>query len=256
VLIFIWSVWGMVVPKASVIIAGHLKPIPVPNEIYAQKTAFANQFSQEMSQALTQKLQELQAQFDMTNMAIRQEYSKALDELRQELSDERERKLKESNEKIDRDFQLKKDAQATLAKNISRISPASALTFGATTLARTGIDDYYRFVKAAMEYKPVVTAWLNTNPNLRESGTPSGSGAVTVSGTVRVANTLGGVVNTTEQYKQIDTATLAGMPRLAIEPENLSSSVNRILPDLISMIVMIVFLMGGAYFAFIRCDVR
>jgi ABC-type transport system involved in multi-copper enzyme maturation permease subunit len=33
ILLFIWSVWGIVVPKASVIFAGMLRPIPVANEI-------------------------------------------------------------------------------------------------------------------------------------------------------------------------------------------------------------------------------
>ena len=234
VLLFLWSVWGMVVPKASVIIAGHLRPIPATNEVYAQKSAFSDQLSQELNKSFQQKQQELVARLNTATPEQRQELSqelgKILSDFSQELTVERERRVGENNARIDRDYQMRKDAQAALAKNISRVSPASALTFGATTLARTGIDDYDRFLKAALDYKPVVNTWVRTNPDLRN---PS-----------------------TNAYKEVDSATLAGMPRPAIENENLGQSFNRILPDLISIAIMIVLLTGGAYFAFIRCDVR
>ena len=247
ILIFAWSVWGIVVPKAAVIIAGHLRPIPVPNEIYAQKTAFSNQLAQEMSLVLQQKQQDLRAQYDQTDAAARQELSRVLSELSREHNQERQRRLGENNEKIDRDYQMRKEAQAALAKNLSIISPSAALTFSATTLAQTGVGDYNRFVKAALDYKPVIAEWVSTNPDLREA---PGASRPTVPGTNDAIATSGGT------YKQIDPFTLAGMPQPAIEPEKLSRSIVRILPDLISMIVMIVLLMGGAYFAFIRCDVR
>jgi hypothetical protein len=150
---------------------------------------------------------------------------------------ERYRRVDENNAKIDREYQLRKDAQASLAKNLSRISPTSAMTFGATALAGTGTEDYNRFWKAVMDYKPVVNNWVRTSPDLRKPAPKPGPGVV-------------------GPFKEIDSATLAGMPQPAIGPEDLNRSVTRILPDLISMIVMIVFLMGGAYFAFIRCDVR
>jgi len=160
-------------------------------------------------------------------------------EIFQEIEVEHIRRVAEINAKIDRDYQMRRDAQAALAKNISRISPASALTFGAMTLAGTGAEDYNRFWKAVMDYKPVINNWLRTNPDLRDT-TPGASGVAPLN----IA------------YKQIDSATLAGMPQLATGPEDFSWSVDRIMPDLISMLVMIVLLTGGAYFAFIRCDVR
>ena len=165
--------------------------------------------------------------------------AEAFQEIYQEMELERVRRVAEINAKIDRDYQMRKDAQADLAKNISRISPASALTFGAMALAGTGAEDYNRFWKAAMDYKPVIENWLRTNPDLRDTtpGTP-------------------GMVFMNIVYKPIDSATLAGMPQPATGAEDLNRSVERIMPDLISMLVMIVLLTGGAYFAFIRCDVR
>ena len=232
VLLFVWSVWGMVVPKASVLIAGHLRPIPTPNEIYTQKTMFSNQLGREYNQSIMQKQTELREKYDVTgtNSPGYQEFVKAMNELSRELSQERSEKVRENTSRLDRDYLMRKDAQAALAKNLSRISPASALTFSATTLAGTGTDDYNRFWKAVMDYKPVITTWVGTNQDLRDPKTNA--------------------------YKPIDSAQLTGMPRPAVDPEKLDQAVHRILPDLVSMIVMIALLTGGAYFAFIRCDVR
>jgi hypothetical protein len=161
----------------------------------------------------------------------------AYSEINQEITSELLRRVNENNAKIDREYLLRKDAQATLAKNIARISPTSAMTFGATALAGTSPEDYNRFWKAAMDYKPVVNNWLRTNPDLRGPAPKPGPGVV-------------------GPLKEIDSATLAGMPQPAIGPEDLNRSIMWILPDLISMILMIFFLTGGAYFAFIRYDVR
>ena len=234
-LLFIWSVWGMVVPKAAVIIAGMLRPVPAPNEIYSQKAMASNQINQEIDQAFIPRLSAAGVTVHLSNGTIRgiripsNEAMEAYRKINDEMNLERARREGESNAKIDQEYQLRKDAQAALAKNLSRVSPSSALTFSATALAQTGVDDYNRFLKAVLDYKPVIAHWFRTNSDLRnESG----------------------------EYKQFDSGILSGMPRPVIEYENLNRSFTRILPDLISMTVMIVLLMGGAYFAFIRYDVR
>ena len=230
--VFIWSVWGIVIPKASVIIAGHLRPISTQNEIYAQKQLSANQIGQEYSKKETELQKQYNVRYEPSGTGsyrVLGDY-KGFDAARNELNKERKRIIEESVAKIDSDYQRIKDAQAALAKNISRISPASALTFGAAALAGTGADDYTRFWKAAMDYKPVIYKWVTTNPELRDPKTNS--------------------------YKPIDFGALAGMPQPAFESEKLSLLFVRILPDLIAMAVMLVLLMGGTYFAFIRCDVR
>ena len=228
ILLSIWCVWGMVVPKASVIIAGMLRPVPAPNEIYTQKITSNAQINRDITQEFEPRLSGV-IERNPAGTGGRILDMNAYQAIQQEMTEERDRRRLENTARIDRGYQMKKDAQAALAQNISRISPASALTFGATALARTGVDDYNRFLKAAMDYKPVIAAWLTTNPDLRDER---------------------GVM------KQFDPDTLAGMPQPAIEYEILSRSFARILPDLISMIAMIALLTGGAYFAFIRCDVR
>ncbi|MCK7477296.1 MAG: DUF3526 domain-containing protein [Candidatus Moduliflexus flocculans] len=71
-------------------------------------------------------------------------------------------KIDENNAALERDYQQKKRAQQNLAINLSRISPASALTFGSMTLARTGVDEFDRFLASVRTYKPIYTKWINS----------------------------------------------------------------------------------------------
>jgi len=221
ILLSIWSIWGIVIPSASIIVADHLRPIHTRNELYAQALSFSTQLQREQNQALMKMQMDMRAQQNPANPLSSQDLLRALNEVASEQAREFWSRIGENNARLNRDFQLKKDVQSALAKNISRISPGSALAFGATTLARTGMDDYNRFYKAVMEYKVVMGDLVRNDASLRG--------------------------------KEID---FTALPQPLLEPETLSRSFIRILPDIVSMILMIAFLMGGAYFAFIRCDVR
>jgi len=115
-----------------------------------------------------------------------------------------------------------------LAVNLSRISPASALTFGSMTLARTGVDEFDRFLASVRTYKPIYTKWINSK--------------------------MGESINfeTGEQVKiKID-----DMPQHVYEPEWLSRSLVRAIPDFALLLVLIIVFFVGAYVSFLHYDVR
>jgi ABC-2 type transport system permease protein len=226
VLLFIWVVFVMVVPKAAVVTAGQIRPIPSVHEIATQKGLFILQVQQGMSQSVSQSLNKIDPALRKDPKTLQQTYSKIIQDMNNELN----RKISENNAKIDRDYQLKKDAQQSLAMYLSRISPASALTFGSMSLARTGIDEYNRFLNSTRAYKPIIRNWYYTNSSLRDPAT--------------------GRVN------QIDLKVLAGMPQNSFQPEILSQSLARTLPDFGLMIAMIIIFFVGAYVSFLRYDVR
>jgi hypothetical protein len=155
---------------------------------------------------------------------IQQKIQQYIQDYQQQLTS----KIDENNAALERDYQLKKNAQQTLAVNLSRISPASALTFGSMTLARTGIDEYDRFLASVRAYKPIYTKWVNSK--------------------------MGQGINfqTGEQAK-IKTD---DMPQHSIAPESLGKSLARTLPDFVLMVVMIIIFFVGAYVSFLRYDVR
>jgi len=112
--------------------------------------------------------------------------------------------------------------------NLSRISPASALTFGSMTMARTGVDEFERFLASVRAYKPIYTKWINSK--------------------------LSGSINL--QTGEMGKIKLDDMPQHVYQPEWLSRSFVRTIPDFALLIVMIIIFFVGAYVSFLHYDVR
>lgn len=224
VLLFAWVVIVMVIPKLAVIIASQARPIPSVHEVTSKKDAFLQQIQQEGQKTAREWIQQQQAEATKDPQGFQGRLRKYIEDLQQDLTSQ----IDANNAAIERDYQLKKGAQQTLAVNLSRISPASALTFGSMTLARTGIDEFDRFLASVRSYKPVYTKWINSK--------------------------FGESINF--QTGEMATISIDDMPQHVLEPERLSRSLLRTLPDFGLMAVMILVFFVGAYASFLRYDVR
>ena len=224
VLLFAWVIIVMVIPKVAVITAGQIRPIPSVHEITAKKDAFLQQISGEGQKVASEWVQKNRADAEKDPKAWQEKFRKFIGDYQQELTS----KIDENNAALERDYQQKKRAQQGLAVNLSRISPASALTFGSMTLARTGINEFDRFLASVRAYKPIYTKWINSK--------------------------LGESINfTTGEQAQIK---IDDMPQHTYEPEWLSRSLVRTIPDFALLTVMIIIFFVGAYISFLRYDVR
>jgi ABC-type transport system involved in multi-copper enzyme maturation permease subunit len=243
VLLFAWVLIVMVIPKAAVIIAGQARPIPSVHEITAKKDAYLQQTQSEAQktvrewvqknqqqiqsegqQTAREGVQKNQASAEADRIAFQNKYMQYIQSLQQELTT----KIDENNAALERDYQQKKRAQQSLAINLSRISPASALTFGSMTLARTGVDEYERFLASVRAYKPIYTKWANSK-------------------------LAGGINLRTGEMSNIK---LDDMPQHVYQAEWLSRSFVRTIPDFALLTVMIIVFFVGAYVSFLRYDVR
>jgi len=245
VLLFVWMAMVMFIPGAAVIVAEYVDPVPSSSLLAGQKGLFWTETNQQVSTEFNQKYQkEIMPRYQQRSMELQplmkenperynEEMAKLSDEADAEMSNLSAGMMQEINDRVEannvqvnRDYQLKKDAQQNLAKNLSRISPASSLSFGSMALARTGVDEYDRFLAATRAYRPIYRKWLN-EVNL---GGPQ-----------------------TGEYRQID---MNIIPRLPFTPESLGESLAHTLPDFALMAFMTVIFLTGAYFAFMRYDVR
>ena len=241
VLLFLWIALVIVIPGASVVGAEYVRPIPSSSLLASQKGLFWSGTIQEVSTEINKKMNEVSAKFLPRATELRLLMEKNPDRYKDELaklnaerneelsklsrgtSQEIDDRVAVYNVQADREYQLKKDAQQNLAKNLSRISPASALTFGSMTLARTGTDEYDRFLAATRSYRPIFRSWRNALSNTQE---------------------------------QIDADTLLAMPQLPFVPEKPVELLARTLSDFALMVAMSILLLTGAFFAFLRYDVR
>jgi ABC-type transport system involved in multi-copper enzyme maturation permease subunit len=224
VLLFVWVVFVMVIPKVAVIAAGQIQPIPSVHEITAKKDAFLQQIQSGAQKGVLDwiKKNSVDAQKDPKGYQAR--FQQFIQDYQQELTS----KIDENNAALERDYQQVKRAQQNLAVNLSRISPASALTFGSMTLARTGIDDFDRFLASVRAYKPIYTKWVNS----------------------KLGQSINFQTGETSQIKIDD------MPQHIYEPQWLSRSLVRTIPDFALLAVMIIVFFVGAYVSFLRYDVR
>ena len=230
-----WVTLVMVIPDLSALTAGRIRPVPAASEISVQKGLATYQLQQESSRIQSEQ----QSWRVFTAEAIRKGVADAM-----QTSREFNLRINEINAHIDRDYQMHKEAQYDLAKNLSRVSPATGLTFGAAVLARTGVDEYGRFMESTRIYRSVIRDWGGKadEQGLQVSQTTDSSGNVT--GINMSTNTMG-------MFE-----VLASMPQHEFEPENLGQSIQRALPDFVLMAVMSMIFFVGAYIAFLRYDVR
>ena len=224
-LLFIWVTFVTIIPKAAVMAAGQIKPIPSVHEITAQKDSFLQEVQKQGLEEQTQWGADHPRPTDPDaitewNAELRQ----WLEEIQQRLTGQ----IDERNAAIERDYQQKVRSQQKLAVNLSRISPASALMFSTMSLARTGISEYERFLSSIRTYKPIFTKWVN------EKG-------------MRSINLSGG-----QQPKP----ELEDMPRHEFTAETFGDSFSRVLPDLVLMVILIILFFVGAFMSFNKYDVR
>ena len=225
ILLFIWVTFVTIIPKAAVMTAAQINPIPSVHEITAQKDAYLQEIQKE---AMTERTQWFKDNPPPKQQAEKVQWNEKFKEWAEEFQQRLLAKIEERNAAIERDYQAKMRGQQRLAINISRISPASALMFSCMSLAKTGISEHERFLNAVKTYKPIFAKWISEK-QMRSLNMGEG-----------------------EQPKpEFD-----DMPQMDFMAERLGDSFKRILPDLLLMIFLIILFFVGAYVSFLRYDVR
>ena len=228
-LLFIWIVLVLIVPKVADVIAVWIQPAPFAHETLVQKTHAVSQIRQGTPGS---PMNSLRSDPQMQNDG--QKLQNEFDKITLELGQDYEAKITAAYIKIDHDHRMRQDAQQRLARNLSRVSPASGLTLGSMVLARTGVEEYNRFMDATRSYRAVYNDWL-VQKYLRNP-----------IGMLFSKYSLG-------RYKDL---TVADMPQFQFEPESLGESLMRVLPDFALMAAMTIIFLAGAFLAFFRYDVR
>jgi len=224
-LLFIWVTFVTIIPKAAVMAAGQIKPIPSVHEITAQKDAYLQEVQKEAIAEQTAYFKENPTPKDQAKVPQwREDVKLWLEEFQQRMTS----KLDERNAAIEREYQTKVRGQQKMAVNLSRISPASALMFSTMSLAKTGISEYERFLNSIRTYKPIFTKWINEKM-------------------MRSLNLSGG---------QQPTPELDDMPHHEFTAETFGDSFSRVLPDLVLMVFLIILFFVGAFVSFSKYDVR
>jgi len=226
VLLFIWVTFVTIIPKVSVMVAAQLRPIPSANEIALKK----DQFLQGLYKETMIKLDAwIKANPRPEKREDRVSWADKITKYSIDLAQERQQKYEEYTATVDRDYQLKKRSQDQLAADLSRISPTGSLTFASMSLARTGLDEYRNFLNSVRLYWPI---WYKWTFSKTQGGPPPAIGSPPL---------------------KLD---LSDMPQFRYLPERINSSIRPALIDFGIMGIMIILFFAGAYWSFVRYDVR
>ena len=222
-LLAIWTVLVLVIPKVSVILAGQMVEVPSAHEVQAQKDAFLMQIQREAEQEVRDYMKKMKD--DKT--PDKEKRDKFLAYVQELQARQLERQAQESG-RLDREYENRQRSQAHLALALSRVSPASAMTFAATSLAQTGIDRHERFRTAVRAYKQEFITYVNSK-------------------------LFSDIDKEKDKNTRID---LNGMPAFQFREESLSASVARVAPDVLVMALFVVLSFLIAYVSMLKYDVR
>jgi ABC-type transport system involved in multi-copper enzyme maturation permease subunit len=226
ILLFIWVTFVTIIPKLSIMIAARLNPIPSVHEITAKKDAFLQQIQGGAQKKVMDWVKENTPKTPEDQKSFQERLRKYLEDYQQSATSQ----IDANNAALERDYQLKKNSQVRLAVNLSRISPASALTFSTMSLARTGLDEHERFLASIRAYKPVWTKWANA----------------------KMMRTLNFSMSNDPAAKVV----LDDMPQHSFAAEPLGASLARTIPDFGLMVFLVIVFFAGAYVSFLKYDVR
>jgi hypothetical protein len=153
VLMFVWVVLVLGVPRLSMMAAKVMRPVDDDAVVALRIRLLAESIQNEKGNALKQlyfdkaqdkKLGPGMLTFDREDP----EFVKK----RNEIAGPFEARMREELAKIDADQQRKRQAQLNMARNIARISPASLLSYLMTDIADTGDHVKVRFLDAVRMY--------------------------------------------------------------------------------------------------------
>jgi ABC-type transport system involved in multi-copper enzyme maturation permease subunit len=190
ILLFIWIASAFVIPRASVIIAGRVSPAMSLQELNSRKNANMQEMMDGMS---GMKYEEMQSK----------------------------------NEKLEAEYSRQIQRQVSVAKNLSRISPAACMTYVTLSLADTGVTRHERFLAEAKSYKPQFVA---------------------------VVGRMMSEVDFSTMFTDPKKPDTSQVPRFEFHEEQLGDAVSRARTDFIITGILTVIFFVGAYLAFLRYD--
>jgi ABC-type transport system involved in multi-copper enzyme maturation permease subunit len=213
VLLFSWVVLVLVVPQASGMIAETFYPVPSRKVVNIEKDIQKKNVEKEQSG-------ELRAILGSDNY----------DQLRKPIVEKYQQSLGRRLENIELEYANKRQAQRTIADTISRLSPASSLTFVFSELSNTGYLEMDSFTARAREFQDLV----ETNVYASTYSDNTGSG----------------------MSIKLGAQDLTNIPRFTTQEVRIETSIAGVEFDVFLLLMMNVGLFAAGVVLFNRYDIR
>ncbi len=227
ILLVIWVLSVLIIPRGAVLIAGRAVDVPSVDEIGAKKSVYYRQLWGEERKRMSGFKSSSNPQAAMA------EFQKLMGQI----AEEREKKIDEFSSRLNEERANRQVVQEDVAFAIARISPSAAFSLAARALAGTSLSlkDHYR--EAARNYQGSYAKFV-----LGKTGVNLGGGMV-----FRIIDEDG------EKPKPIDPGDL---PPFEYRPQGLAELLPSALFDIGLLAVYSMLFFAASIFAFNRYDLR
>jgi len=229
-LLSIWILAALVVPRASVLLAGRAVDVPSIDETTAQKTRYSSRLFKEDRAKM--------ARFQPTDSGDPEKMVGEFNRFMEEIADEREKKQNEFNARINEERDNKLRKQEKLSFSLARISPSTSMTLAVTSLAGTSLNLKDHFIDEALAYQRAFGDFL-----IDKTGSNPGGRMMMMK--IKIGEE--------EEPEPIDHNEL---PVFRYKPISLAQSVDSAFPELGLLAIYNLIFIAGSFRAFGRYDLR
>lgn len=252
VLLLIWVGFVEVIPKASPMLAGQIRPAPSFASLQSERDRIQAEFQQGFFRGMSGAFALMGATPVNTPQeadARQRTIDSMMGRVRDSLGQERDARLL----RLEEGYRNRQDAMTRLALIFARLSPAAAMSHAVEVLAGTDFDMHRRWRDDLVAYRSQLEQFLRSKGIqfgafriAIRTGTSAGTGGRSQSNAIR----FGGP---TSDDARLD---IASVPAFTARPEAFVSALGRAAPDLVIMGFWAAGALLLAFAKFLRYDVR
>lgn len=239
-LLFLWVVVVLAIPKISVLITKIIKPVKSETVFGLEKSLVWKDIDDEKNKVLSDAY--LRIMGDMAYLGYRdrppgfEEAHAEYEEFRALIHEKYHKKQREAMAKMDKEYERQKDAQRDVAMNLSRISPASSFVFAVTDLCQTGESIRRKFLSLVKSYHRTLEGGLFSKVARDFITLPGG--------------------RTSSHWSMKEHVDLKSLTHFSFEQPTLADSLRSTWVDILLLVIFGVLFFISAYVSFLRYDVR
>jgi ABC-type transport system involved in multi-copper enzyme maturation permease subunit len=231
-LLTVWIVGVLILPRASVLLAGRAVEVPSVDEIASQKASLASQLWTDFRTSMADFKSSVDpATGDM--QAVMDEFQQYTDSL----TSVRDAKMNEFTARLNEDRENRRRQQAAVAYALARLSPAAAVSLATSRLAGTSPELEHWYREAAQAYQQTYANFM-----FEKTGVNVGGGMMIVR-----------MEDNGEEPEPIDPHEL---PAFMLATEPLEASVGGAVVDFGLLALANLIFFAGGFIAFRKYDVR
>ena len=235
----VWIFSVLIIPKGSVLLASQIAAVPSIDAVETQKRKFtADQ---------RQKWMQVSQQWFSSRMSSNTNFSdsgfvNAMASFQDSLGKVTEDARLEFYNRLDEDWRNKKDWQEKWAFGISRISPTAVFQIAAMSIAGTDVQMKYRYMQQLNRYRETFAETMR-----KKTGSSADYFRIVIK------RFTGGQNDQEEKQKQLNPSEI---PEFVEQPRSLGETMTASLFDMGLLLILNALFFGGAFYAFLKFDLR